>query len=489
MQDKTFAAAIWSEDREKVITRDSTLPQGAAEFKGSQGVSLFIPIGKLLDTGTPIPGGVAYSGEPKRLPEVFGFSQKGEYLVLKDVVVHQSGFSCPGMECQKISAQSIISSRKPISSNPKIRIIEVEIPMLRNWVGDNPADIIHTIQPEKKSTQISFSFNSEDAKPIDLYKNEGVLIQAARSGFFPGTGIPSYNFSYEYDCKLRIEFLDYLPLLDDAIDKWVAPLWGFISFCLGIRPSIDSLTFIEAEEESRAQLYSPFTGWTVSIDDKKAHQIPFPLSYFDDGISNIVDKWINADGDIRRSANVLINMLDDWKMPINLSFFACASAFEALTRVNRDCRKLPTEEFQRRKALLGNLMLEEDVREWMLECVRDANRKSANDLAKELLADLGEYASYIVPDSACFLKEHRFLRNDHVHLKEASRAELADSKRLFIHTWATWLLAYGAVATYLGLCPGAVKDAIEKSRFMYGRIIQSRATYYLDDLKPEYNMD
>ena len=100
MDRKEFTAAIWSLNPN--VTEDQNEILGILTFEGDRSIELEIPAGVLLDwPKIPVEGGYmqTHTVDGLQADQVYGFSQKGDYYLLRDVTSPGPGMSCPGMEC------------------------------------------------------------------------------------------------------------------------------------------------------------------------------------------------------------------------------------------------------------------------------------------------------------------------------------------------------------------------------------------------------
>lgn len=97
--------------------------------------------------------------------------------------------------------------------------------------------------------------------------------------------------------------------------------------------------------------------------------------------------------------------------------------------------------------------------------LKNSNWKSADQLLKELLARLGAYPAFIVPDVQAFLDDHRSYRNTYTHWTGLKGKRRLSPDDIMVHVGAAQLLAYGALAVMLGFSPDKAVERVRSSYF------------------------
>lgn len=368
----------------------------------------------------------------------------------------------------------MLVSRKPLWQAPVVRRLHIDIPGLREWLNLNP--VKHLMKREDgKNDAFAYTYDSSDAQPVVLYDSGKVLIQIVRIVLDQPWNKDKGSFAIEHHCILEVIFRDNLFTLDNAVDEWVIPMWGFLCFCMGLRPSIKSIGF-ECFDGTWGNLYQRFTGRRNGLDFGRNDSMPLPYKCIENDVKEVVDRWLTLDGDAKRAASSLISLLDDWSMPLNLIFIACASSLEALSRVGVDVYRFSEEELERRIEMAVSSVPDEAVRDWVKSSLEHSRRRSAGSLEKKLLKRLKPFSEYIVPNSYRFLTEHRAWRNNYIHQNELT-VEQQEMEPLWVHTWATWLLGYCAIGNLVGITPERIAKQLKETRFMGDRVQRSRERY------------
>lgn len=484
MESEVFPTGFWVADYDSLPGSRDTGVQGTVTFHCSEGVQLDIPAGVLVDTRTKISEGHFVYGEPKETAAVYGGLVDGRYCTLRHVSVGSSlALLAMGHQQQKLIAQSMIVSDEPVDFNPVVSRVVFSFPALRTWSKGSPIRGEQVIDSKGFFNRYSCAVDAKDMEPLKLYEANDCQIEVIRKVSELGSCITNDEVHLVYQCELAISFNRATQDFDTALHEWVVPIWNLISFLSCTRSSISSVEFTCADSGVHCAYYAPFLGKEEMSDKDCRDQAPFSLDGIGSRISEVIERWFGADGDLKRGADIVIGLLDEWSMPINLQFVACASSLEALSRVGRDDEEFPKEELARRlQVVQDSTDIDSKTKGWVRYRLQNGgNRKPADELAKGLFDTLGDYASYIVPDAGSFLKDHRTYRNAYVHQNEDILSDPRDLECLYDNTWATWFLCYGAIAQELGFEPLEIVNAMKNSRYKSGLIQRARKRYALSE--------
>lgn len=118
MNTMDFSTAIWT-TRAEDVADGSKAVVGLLDFNEGYGFELTIPWGILLDDPIDANGGRISSIEGLSADAVYGFSQKGHYLVLRDVTSPGHSEAYSGFDRQELRGSSLLASRQPIEADPQ----------------------------------------------------------------------------------------------------------------------------------------------------------------------------------------------------------------------------------------------------------------------------------------------------------------------------------------------------------------------------------
>lgn len=122
-----FSTAIWATSAEDA-TDSSKAVVGLLDFDENRGFELTIPWGTLLSDPVTDNDVRISSIDGVSANAVYGFSQTGYYLVLKDVTSPGHSEAYPGFEKQVVSGSSLLVSRQLIEPEPKVTAAYIELP-------------------------------------------------------------------------------------------------------------------------------------------------------------------------------------------------------------------------------------------------------------------------------------------------------------------------------------------------------------------------
>lgn len=480
MDKKEFSPALWS--LEPNVAEDPSEILGILTFEGDKGFELEILAGVLLDwPKIPTEGGFmqTHTAEGLRADQVYGFSQTGDYYLLNNVSSPGPGIACPGMEHQSLHGASLFVSRQPMSANPVVRSITFKIPGLREWVGVVPFNVSTRIE-DNRFSGISFDFNLADATAISLYEDKEIKISINLITTRKGGPIPAFSFEFEADCEIEILFKGNDHDFDDAMEKWVYPVISFLAFCMGFKYSISALN-IEAIDGIKAAYYAPFVGALGSPSSSQLRSMPFPYTKIGESVGVMIAGWYDFDDYLRNGSTLITSLMNEWNMPLDMLFLASAQAFEAISRSQVDECEISSNELMNRLKVIKESNLGARIKKWACYKLKYAKWKSANHLAKDLIEKLGEFATYIVPDSGRYLAEHRAHRDSYTHRRSLDENEELSNEELYAHMEATQLLAYGAIAYHLGIKPNEILTYFKDSRFRWNSIYRTRKQYAVSE--------
>ncbi|MCI8467942.1 MAG: hypothetical protein HFJ75_00290 [Eggerthellaceae bacterium] len=477
MDKREFAAAIWSLSSD--VTEDPNETLGILTFEGDQPLELEIPAGVLLDwPKIPIEGGgyvQSHTAEGLQVDQVYGFSQRGDYYLLRDVSTPGPGMSCPGMERQTLRGMSLFVSREALIPNPVVRSMKIRVPGLREWLGTIPFKISVRYN-ENRSSNISFSYDAEDADPITLFESDNIKIDINLLSIRKGGPIPTLSFYFETDCEMTISFKGDGFEFNYAMETWAHRIVGFLAFCMGFKYPIKALS-IETIDGIKADYYAPFVGAPGVPTSLQLQSMPFTYSRISEKIGSMIQSWLEFDDYLRNSAALLTSLMTKWSMPLDMLFLASAQAFEAASRSRVDECEISDEKLEDRLRAIKESELSSRIKHWACYKLKHAKWKPASRLAEDLVGRLGDFAIYVTPDTERFLNDHRVHRNAYTHRRSLIKGESLSNKELYCHMEAVQLLTYGAIAMNLGQDIADIVACFKDSRYRWNSIYRSRKQY------------
>ena len=281
---------------------------------------------------------------------------------------------------------------------------------------------------------------------------------------------PVQEFSMKSDMHLHIEFTGHAESLDDAMNRWVYPLWQMLNFCMGFRCSINEIK-IKTEDDLDALYFLPLIEGKEKPSEDQLNCMPLPYGFISQLHTNFFENWLNLDGDAKRAAITLIGIHDNNKINwLNPMFTTTAGAFEAISRVGEKTQDISSDRLQRIKTQIESHFEDNADIKWVNKKI-NVNIPSANYYANSLVEKLEGFADYIVPDKSRFLKDLRRSRNAYVHqTSELEKSNMLSDEELYSLTMATRVLCYGAVMLHLGIKPKTILERFQTSFFCHTEI-------------------
>lgn len=491
MKERVFEPAVWQTSLSNLqkaigfIESDAVGDCACDELLGlltfDKGLSLAleIPYGalieeKCIELGN---GARAHNGEYADINDVYGFSQTGKWYVLKDVYVSNYTVSAPGFRTQRIEGNSLIVSNRPVQSNPAITQLSLDLDGFTKWFRNFNITRKYEMNKDDEGNFTGLKKISHEYEPPDLctlYQDDNFTIDVVQVGTESGGPVINPETSLSVKSRLVIKY-QKPTMLEDAIDNEVHQLRKLISLFAGAFCSIEAIQAFSSDEQLVIDYYASFISREREITNDEVMRMPFPFPKLEENSHTLIEKWHGLCPDAVNATDILVSRLDGSVMPSDLSFIACASAFEALSRVGVDQERFAQKEFEAHMSKILDFIEDNDFGEWIKNHVY--NRRSASSLARALLKKLRPFSSYILPDKERFLNDHRICRNAYVHRDRLESEAVLKGEDLFIHTKAVWLLCYAAVLDMIGIGPEVVLAAIKESHYQDGIISQIRKRY------------
>lgn len=472
MESKEFDPGVWSlspiDGRKLEECR-----VGLLSFDKDEGVLFEIPVGSLGDSELQ---GFIPETSAEETQVVYGYSRSGKHYLLERAQCVGATGSTPGMKSERYRADVLLVSSAPLDADPKVTSVALYLAGLREWVGWAPMKSTYSLTEDGRYLQAcTLEYDSAEVREPIVYEDDVIKIQVRHSLNMPGGRLPLFKNSFETEYHITFELkVGELPL-NEMLDTWVFPIRNLLAFCMGFRSEVTRVAFA-TEKERGCELYTRVIGSPFGKEGKELQRMPLSYKRIESRLTEMAGKWLALDGYAGHAAKSFVALLGRWEMPLNLEFFASAVVLEALSHgVDRDGDEMVLLVSEDTLQAVKASEMQDDIKDVVIrELYRHQN---SNDLTDKLLAELGEYAEYVVPNLQPFMKEHRDARNGHAHLnpdKLKKSPQLAD---LYVHTKAVQLLCYGALCMRLGMSAKDALDAIKESRFMAGDVKRSRRYY------------
>ena len=472
MDNKEFDPGVWSlfpiDGR-----RLEECSAGLLSFDKVEGVVLEIPVGSLeSDTRQ----GFMVRTRAEDMQVIYGYSRTGKYYQLERARRVGASESFPGMKSERYRADALLVSKNPLEVDPKVTSVALSVDGLREWMGQVPLESTYGFGENRKSLQTySLTYDVEKVHEPIVYEDDAIKIQARHIWHMSGGRLPLFKRSFETEYRIAFDLkVDELPL-NEMLDLWVFPIRNLLAFFMGFRSEVARLTF-STRASKDCELYIRVIGSPFGKEGRELQRMPLPYGRIEGQLTDMARRWLALDSYAGNAATSFVSLLGRWEMPLNLEFFASAVVLEALshdTTRDGDGKVLLVDEDVLRAVKSSNMRA--DIKETVVqELYRHQN---SNDLTNKLLAELGEYAAYVVPNQHLFMREHRDARNGHAHLNPDKLKKSPQLEDLLVHTKAVQLLCYGALCMRLGMSAKDVLDAIRESRYMEEYLRRSREHY------------
>lgn len=491
MKETSFKPALWHNslhNLQKAIgsikSDDSEEDAGNAllgllTFDDGLTLALEMPHGTLINRKyEELGNGVrAYAGEYEDINSVFGYSQNGDWYVLKDTYVSSWKESYPGFSTQRIEGNSLIVSNKPVSDNPAVNRVDLELDGFTKWFRNLNITRKYEFKQDGTDNYSGCKKIIHEYEPpgsCTLYQDDEITITVEQTGTEAGGPVVNPEASLSVTSKLVISYAKPTAL-EETIQIAVHQLRELMSLLSGVYCSIDAVRAYSLDEKLSIEYYAPFIKREHEITDNEVRHMPFPFPEVEENISEIVERWLKLCPDAVNAAIILVSNLDGSVISYDLEFVSCASAFEALSRVGVNQERFEQEKFDACMSDVLGSIEDKEFREWLGSLV--FNRKSAGSLARGLIKRLQPVSSYLVPNTEKFLHDHRICRNAYVHRDGLESDAVLKGEELYIHTKAVWLLCYVAILDLIGIKPDDSLKALKESHYQDGVISRVRKQY------------
>ena len=412
---------------------------GILRFDPSDGFRLEIPFGGIGELDDFV-GRINTTG---CTPLVHGVLRNGKSVTLSNAIMTDSSINFPGGRREQHRALRGFVGQSLCGENPTVDRLRIRYSHLRDWVVVHPAGMTMRFEDERPTGEVEYRY--EPIEQSELSQGEGWRLMLAHTAKQSSPSVTGFHVAH--DCLLTLE-LDQACDFDSADERFLAPLWQFFSFCLDT--SID-VSLLEAHLVETDEWLEVGRSQTVTREPDKVILPAFMLLSMPElgnRLAVVLKQWLSIGGDLRRVVSLMVGLGTDRTVPSDLRFVAAAQALEAMSRVGVDDRDLPREEFRRRRSVVRESIADEVVREWACDRLT-FNRRSADDLLRDLLNRIGSFAEQLAPDQDRFLRDHRDNRNFYAHRADQGRP-LLEPGELYVHTQGVLVLLKAATLLMLG---------------------------------------
>lgn len=454
MKDTEFGAAKWGLDWNQVKSDRAIL--GKANLSES-GVVLDVPFGWIFWTG-----GVVIPESDQQLPEesdyLYGFTQTGDWIVLKDCFPLSGSSSIPGGKCQKISANYLLSSREQFEPNRNIELIEIGFIGFAEWFGEIP------LRQTFNSDTMWFSsleFDAEKSKKINEVLFEDDLYKLVIDHAYRTSPVKVDGFTFSHESYLRVELKVGRSFED--VQKFVAFLQNFFVLSMGFFCEIDFLRLKFEGAENKVNCYGNYYKGKEPTN-RQLREMPFPRRRIRGAERVIFANYLYARDDFLEALNLLSNLVGrNWNLPSRLEILASSQCLEAISRIDVDMNSIDPREYDRIVQIIKESITDEKALKWISDRM-PGNRKGQ----KRLLIDLSHRHSRAFEWTVCDIQKYidlqTKLRNNSAHAHNTE--DDCDFEDQYWHVKATELISFIIIWEMLGLSNDTVIEALNQSRYM-----------------------
>lgn len=268
------------------------------------------------------------------------------------------------------------------------------------------------------------------------------------------------GFHLKHDCILTLE-LDEPLTLDEVENRFLTPLWLFLSFCLNRSTHTQELKVRPSGQDCWLEV-GRVEGMTSHSEDNVME--PFMLlsmRQLAGRTAEIVACWLEFKGDERRAISLLVGIISDRSIPPDLRFLAAAQALEAMSRVDAQEKEFDDDELSRRLSVIANSVEDKKVCKWAKRRLKHANSRDAGNLLEDLVSNIGDYANTLAPDRKQFFHDIRDSRNFYTHRDDRRAKRVLEGGELYVLTQGLVCLLKASVLRRLGFSQDETRDLMD----------------------------
>lgn len=468
MQTTDFKTGIWGKSWDDVFSDDSKDIQGVANLT-SEGVFLDIPFGSILgDEGVFIFGQEA---EPTTADCLYGFTQKGEHLVIVDAVSSGLSMSMPGSRSQRILGQWLLCGRDQFDPAAGIERINLRMRGLREWASSAPFSVgIDSSTGVFRS--LEYDYENRDSYNHVLFKSEDIEVELYH--VFTTSSLTVKGFGVEHDCEIAITTNGALGF-SEALDKVIA-LSRFLTLSQGYLAEVEEIRFGFEGYDGSVKCYGPLLS-CAAPSEESIRRSPFHMESMVDELQGVLGKCLDGDDELREPIALLSSLLSNtWRMPIDLRYLASAQCLEALSKIGVDTNSIAPELHRQYRETIKESVGDADLREWLISKT-SSNNKGQDRLIKELLARYPKTVEKFIGDEKAFAKMNTACRNAYTHRGGGRGPSVLSGEELYLHTEAVTLLCLIVLWSKLGVPEEKTVSCIESSHFKNGVLHRLKGLY------------
>ena len=419
---------------------------------GERGVTLTIPFGCMLSDSSP--GSVAF-GDPKnpsRADYLYGLTQRGDYLVLKDAVSRGTSASFPGNARQTIGARYLLAAKGEFDPSKPIAQMELRLRGLEDWLGET----VYSVRMSDEFRVASFDVNPEPhVLNFDLLSTDEITVRMCHSYTVPGLSL--HDIVLSHSCLLSIS-LSQARRFEEALEFAHRISW-FFTLCEGFHAAIESVRFSQGDDCPWVCCYAPLMDGPKPSEFRLVN-IPFSRSVLRDSAGMSLQMLLNADPVLLEIVSLFVSASSyDWKLPVDLKFIAASQVLEALSKYHVDLTACPSEKLKSWRKQLKKLLRNDpdrEFRDWVYQKC-SGNMKGQAKLLKELVDKHSAICDQLMGDKDEFTTRQTAFRN---RLTHRDGTEPVSSRVLYEHTEGVLVFSYGVILEYLGVDPQLVRDRV-----------------------------
>lgn len=263
--------------------------------------------------------------------------------------------------------------------------------------------------------------------------------------------LPSVKgFSLTHNCFLTLE-LDSPLQFDKVEERFLTPIWQFLSFCIDRKTHIHELKVLSFGQTSWLEVGKSQGKSAISEDFLMEPYMLLSMQQLSGRTAEILCRWLEFKGDEQRAISLLVGINNDrGSFYSDLRFLAAAQALEAMSRVDANENELNQDEFLRRLSVVLNSIECNKVRKWAERKLKYSNSRSASDLLQNLVDNIGEYVNTLAPDRKQFLSDIRDNRNFYTHRDDRRATRILEGNELYVLTQGLLCILKATVLRRLG---------------------------------------
>lgn len=469
MKDTKYGVAMWAKSWDEVFKSNS--PQGTANLVDNR-IALEIPFGRML--GNEGMERVGQEQEPTQVDWLYGFSQDGYYLALKNAYSNGTSSHIPGGDHQHIGARYLFAGRNKFNPEATVTKAIVSYTGLEEWVAKTPFRALYAVETGKL-VSIEYDLEHEDSYNSVLLDDGEHLIEVHHTYTYRHGAIDVKGVEVSHGCNIEIDF-KHGCAFDDAVSA-ITSISRFLTICLGFGAEIKEIALKFGEEGPYTKCHSSFFRYSEPSKSDSLW-IPFSLPVIEDGIQDYLGAWMRAEDDLLEASNVFASLItNNWEMPLDLKFLAASQALEALSRVGTNLLSMPQQQYDEYKETILEAVKGTDAGKWLAGCF-PGNRKGQGRLLRELLERHQVLFEWFVGDKKGFLNNQAGARNHYAHRKPTSKGHAPlRGEELYWHTECVLFLAHGIIWSNLGMDEQFFVDSLRKSCYRNYRVLKVRSFY------------